>query len=84
MPYLESISPSRSTMLENSTHLDGETPLTEPGKARLVRYGWLLAMTSKCFGCSPFLPTMESDIYIERDSQKATAKIEIMSERTCF
>ena len=84
MPYLESISPSRSTMLEDSTRLDGETPLTENGKARLVRYGWLLAMASKRVGCSPFLPTMESDSYIERDIQKATDKREIMSKRTCF
>ena len=84
MPYLEIISPSRSTMLEDSTRLDRETPLTESGKARLVRYGWLLEMTSKCVGCSPFLPTMESDIYIERDSQKMKDKREIMSERTCF
>ena len=71
-------------MLEDSTHLDGETPLTESGKARLVRYGWLLAMASKRVGCSPFLPTMERDSYIERDSQKATDKREIMSERTFF
>ena len=84
MPYLEIISPSRSTMLEDSTCHDCETPLTESGKARLVRYGWLLAMVSKRVGCSPFLPTMESDSYIERDSQKATDKREIMSERTCF
>ena len=84
MPYLESINRSRSTMLEDSTPLDGETPLTESGKARLVRYGWLLAMASKRVGCSPFLPTMESDIYIERDSQKTTDKREIMRERTCF
>ena len=32
MSYLESISPSRSTMLEDSTSLAGETPLTESGK----------------------------------------------------
>ena len=42
MPYLESISPSRSKMLEDSTHLDGETPLTESGKERLVNI-WLVA-----------------------------------------
>ena len=41
-------------------------------------------MASKRVGCSPFLPTMESDIYIERDSQKTTDKREIMRERTCF
>ena len=74
MLYLEGVSPSRSTMLEDSTRLDGETPLTETGKARLVRYGWLLAMASKRVGCSTFLPTTESDSYIERDSQKATDK----------
>ena len=84
MPYLESISPSRSTMLEDITRLDGETPLTESGKARLVRCGWLLAMVLKRVKCSPFLPTMESYIYIERDCQKATDKREIMRERTCF
>ena len=61
-------------MLEDSTRLAGETPLTESGKARLVRYGWLLAMASKRVGCSPVLPTTESDCYIERDSQKATDK----------
>ena len=74
MSYLESISPSRSTMLEDSTRLSGETPLTESGKARLVRYCWLLAMVSKRVGCSLYLPTTESDSYIERDSQKATDK----------
>ena len=84
MPYLESISPSQSNMLEDNTRLDGETPLTESVKERLVRYGWLLALASKCVGCSPFLPTMESDSYIERYSQKATDKREIMSERSCF
>ena len=84
MPYLESISLSRSTMLEDSTRLDGETPLTVSGKAKLVRYGWLLAMASKCVGCSPLLPTMESDSYIERDSQKASDNREIMCESTCF
>ena len=47
MPYLESISPSRSTMLEDSTRLNGESPLTESGKARLVRYGLVLTMASK-------------------------------------
>ena len=61
-------------MLEDSTHLDGETLLTEFGKARLVRYGWLLAIASKRVGCSPFLPKMESDSYIERDCQKAKDK----------
>ena len=71
-------------MLEDSTRFDGETPLTESGKARLVRYGWLLPMASKRVGCSPFLPTMERDIYIERDSQKTTDKREIMRERTFF
>ena len=81
MPYLECISPSRSTMVEDSTRLDGETPLIESGKAKLVRYGWLLAMASKCVGCSPFLPTLERHSYIERDSQKATDKREIMCER---
>ena len=60
MPYLESISPSRSTMLEDSTRLACEMPLTESGKARLVRYSSLLAMASKRVGCSPFLPTTES------------------------
>ena len=84
MPYLESISPSRSTMLEDSTRLDSETPLTVSGNAKLERYGWLLAMMSKCVGCFPFLPTMESGSYIERDSQKATDKREIMCESTCF
>ena len=74
MPHLESISPSRSTMLEDSTSLACETPLTESGKARLVRYSSLLAMASKRVGCSPFLPTTESDSSIERDSQKATDK----------
>ena len=74
MPYLESISPSRSIMLEDSTRLDGETPLTESGKVRLVTCGWLLALASKRVGCSLFLPTTESDSYIERDSQKATDK----------
>ena len=42
----------------------------------------LLAMTSKCVGCSRFLPTMEIDSYRERgsdsyregDNQKATDK----------
>ena len=72
MPYLESISPSRSTMLQDSTRLACEMPLTESGKARLLRYGSLLAMASKRVGCSPFLPTTESDSYIERDSQKET------------
>ena len=62
------------TMLEDSTRLAGETSLTESGKSRLVRYRWLLAMESKYVGCSPFLPTTESDSYIERDSQKATDK----------
>ena len=62
------------TMLEDSTRLAGETPLTESGKARLVRYRWLLATASKHVVCSPFLPTTESDSYIERDSQKATDK----------
>ena len=62
------------TMLEDSTRLSGETPLTESGKARLGRYLWLLAMASKHVGCSPFLPTTESDSDIERDSQKATDK----------
>ena len=71
MPYLESISPSRSKMLEDSTHLDGETPLTESGIARLVTYGWLLAMVSERDGCFPFLPITKSDSYIERDCQKA-------------
>ena len=61
-------------MLEDSTRHNGETPLTESGKARLVRYGWLLAMASKRVGCSTFLPTTESDSYIERDSQKSTDK----------
>ena len=61
-------------MLEDSTHLAGETSLTESGKARLVRYGWLLAMASKRVWCSPFLPTTESNSYIERDSQKMTDK----------
>ena len=61
-------------MLEDSTRLDGETSLTLSGKARLVRYGWLLAMVSKRVGYSPFLPTTESDSYIERDSHKATDK----------
>ena len=61
-------------MLEVSNRLDGETPLTESGKERLVTYGWLLAMASKHVGCSPFLPTTENDSYIERDSQKATDK----------
>ena len=61
------------------TYVCAETPLTESGKARLVRYGWLLAMASKRVGCSSFLPTMERDSYIERDSQKATDKREIMS-----
>ena len=74
MPYLESISPSRSTMLEDSIRLAGETPLTESGRGRLVRYSWLLAMASKRVGCSPFLPTTESDSYIERDRQKGTDK----------
>ena len=69
MPYLESISPSRSKMLEDNTHLDGETPLTESGKERLVTYGWLLAMASKSVGCSPFLPTTESDSSIERERE---------------
>ena len=56
--------------------------MTESGRERLKRYGWLLAMASKCVGCSPFLPTTES---IEKDSQKATDKErERMSERTCF
>ena len=76
MPYLEGVSPSRSTMLEDSIRLDGETPLTESGKARLVRYGWFLAMASKRVACSTFLPTTESDSYIERDGQKATDKRE--------
>ena len=71
---MESNSPSRSTMLEDSTRLAGETPLTESGKARLVRYGWLQAMALKRVGCSPFLPTTESDSYIARDSHKATDK----------
>ena len=67
-------------MLEDSTCVAGETPLTESGKARLVRYVWLLAIASKRVGCSPFLPTMESDSYIERVSQKATDK-ERVNER---
>ena len=54
MPYLESISPSRSIMLEDSSRHDGETPLTLSGKARLVAYGLLLAMASKRVGCSHF------------------------------
>ena len=58
-------------MLEDSSRLACEMPLTESGKARLVRYGSLLAMASKRVGCSPFLPTTES---IERDSQKETDK----------
>ena len=76
MPCLECISLSRSTMLENSTRLAGETPLTESGKVRLVRYGWLLAMASKRVGCFPFLPTTESDSYMERIVRKRQTKRE--------
>ena len=61
-------------MLEDSTRLAGETSLTDSGKARLVRYGWLVEMASKRVGCSPFLPTTESNSYIERDSQTTTDK----------
>ena len=61
-------------MLEDSTRLACETPQTESGKASIVRYGSLLAMASKRVGCSPFLPTTESDRYKERDNQKATDK----------
>ena len=82
---MESISPSRSTMLEDSTSLAVDMPLTEYRKERLVRYGWLLEMASKRVGCSPFLPTNESHSFIERDTQKETDKErERMSERTCF
>ena len=34
----------------------------------------LPAMASKRVGCSPFLPTTESDSYRESESQKATDK----------
>ena len=67
---MESASPSRTTMLEDSSNLDGETPLTESGKARQVTYGWLLAMGSKRVCCSLFLPTTESDSYIQKAIDK--------------
>ena len=41
----------------------------------------LLAIASKRVGCSPFLPTTESDSDRERDSQTMTDRV---SEKTSF
>ena len=43
----------------------------------------MYVVSSKCVGCSPFLPTTQSISYIERDSQIATVKERENDERTC-
>ena len=68
-------------MLEDSTSLDGQTPLTVCGKRSLEDTPGFLAMASKRVWCSPFIPTTKSDSYSERENQKVT---ESVSERTSF
>ena len=65
MSSLESITSRRSSMREDSTSLAGQT---QSGKREQKDTAGLLAMASKRVRCSPFLPTMESDSYSERES----------------
>ena len=84
MPYLESISPSRSTMLEDCTRLDGETPLTESGKERLVTYGLFSSNGVEACRVLP-ISANHGKRYLHREIvRKRQTKRERVSERTCF
>ena len=61
-------------MLEDSTSLAGKTPLTVYGKRNLKDTPGLLAMASKRVWCSSFIPTTESDSYIERERESQSYK----------
>ena len=67
MSSLESISPSRSMREDSIYQFRWPDSPDRVWRARLGRYGWV-ASNGVEVGCSPFLPTTESDSYRERAS----------------
>ena len=74
MSSLESISPSRSSIREDSNSLAVMTLLTETGKLDYKDTSGLLAMASMSVRCSLFLPSTESDSYRESERVRKRQK----------